>query len=1078
MKDMGVSQKKAILVLGMHRSGTSVLTRIINLLGVDLGGNFLRPADDNPGGYWEHAEAVAIHEKLLQDLNRSWHDTRALPENWLESPAASKAKEKIAALITRDFTGSLLWGVKDPRLCRLAPIWIEVAAALGFDVCALFAVRHPAEVASSLLARDGLSMESTELSWLEHFAEAEYATRDMHRSLVLYQDILSDWRGTALRVATELGLNWPKDIMLAGSAIDGFLNKKNKHHTADDTSSLFASDLPYKLYAQCITYARGKETDWSGISELIDAYRRVAPTFLRDISQRADEASLLTTQLAANEETIRDKEAIISSCQDTNRDNERKIYGLLETVHGKDLHIQSREEVIRTKDLEIQRRDELIHNSRVDMLTRDKLVAEMESRLVGQRGEIQALGEKLKSRDEVIARGDNVIRRSESRIATLLEEMQLQTEILDRLRAEAEAQAQQVNDMSREADAAYSKLQTLTHKLQLSQARVADMESSRSWKITRPMRAVKMALAARRARQLGKDDRANGGRKSLGAPDHRRNRNSASMPPVDTTSAQQAPEPVAAKNLDLLHGPIKPQFDLRGSQSPIAILTTPHCTYVAEEIAAALRQIGVKSQIIYKMPEAGYDDVPHFVICPQMFERLPGFYVSFQMEQSVSSRWFTKDYLNQLENSFAIFDYSLANIAKLENMGLHTRQMYHVPIGYLENYGAVPETGPAEYDVIFYGDIQNARRREFIAELSNVCKVKVINDLFGPPLHAELARARLVVNIHYYAGALLETTRLWECLSLDKLVISERSTDMDQHGDLVDLVDFVDVDDVAGMVERVRYWLSNEELRQQRLQRNKKALRTMSNQFDTHFYRFLLATDNITFDEFWSLAGRRMELGGDKVCLNLPEHVRRARSFDRDNHFGFVRFVGLRHSHGWIGCAMSYKLMLMLARQQGMSSVTICEDDVEFPKDFELRWKTVSEQLAAESEKWDVFSGLLADLHADAKILSTYERDGIRFAVTDRLISTVFNVYNANTFDVIASWDESNRDASTNTIDRYLERSASIRVLTSLPFLVGHKEELYSTLWGFQNTQYADLIEASSKLLASKVSECSQVAAQ
>ena len=828
------------------------------------------------------------------------------------------------------------------------------------------------------------------------------------------------------------------------------------------------------------------------LGEQVKEYERDGVRLVEEIKAAERRAEQLRLEATAKDELICKKDALLRGHDDTNRESERKIYGLLETIHGKDIHIQTREEVIRAKDLEIQRRDEVIQSNakelgirdevirgkdaevrfrdemiqrlerqmvecRLDLRAQDKIVFEMESKINDQ-----------ENKDEIIVRCENAIQRSENRIAALTEEARLRAEDIERLREEVDVKSQQINDMSREADASYSKVQTLKNELQVSQARVADIESSRSWRITRPIRAVKMALTALSARRANYDRAAND-LQNVVMPEGQQVSNTLSASVAD--AARALPMGTSEKNLGSGLGLIRSKFDLRGSPSPVVILTTQHCIYVAEEIAAALRQVGIRSQIIHKMPETGYDEVPHFVICPQMFEKLPGLYVSFQMEQSVSSRWFTKEYVQQLEKSFAIFDYSLVNIAKLQNMGLYAQQMYHVPIGYLGSYGSVSKNASAEYDVIFYGDIQNSRRRKFIAELSKVYKVKVINDLFGESLQEELARARVVVNIHYYAGALLETTRLWECLSLGKLIVSERAVDMDQHDDLLDLVDFVDVDDIAGMVERVSYWLSNEEHRRQRLNRNEEMLRTLPNQFDARFYRFLLATDNITFDEFWTVVGQKMTLPGDKICLNLPEFVRRSQSFDRDNHFGFKRFTGLRHSLGWVGCAMSYKLMIMLARQQGLQSVVICEDDVEFPRDFESRWSIIQKHLLATPKDWDVFSGLMADLHEDARILRTYTHEGIQFAVTDKLISMVFNVYSSSTYDAIASWDDTNREAATNTIDRYLERSRSIKIVTTLPFLVGHKEELHSTLWGFQNTQYANLIAASSTLLKNKLDE-------
>src|SRR6185437_3966283 len=186
--------RKVILVLGMHRSGTSAVTRCLNLLGAEVGSKLLPPAEDNRSGFWEHADVVAIHEELLKDLGRVWHDARALPEGWFLSAAARKARDKIATLISNVFDGSALWAVKDPRLCRFVPLWREVLLESGREAAALLVVRHPAEVARSLGNREGLRSETTHLNWLEHFADAETATRGMQRALLSYDGLLSDWR--------------------------------------------------------------------------------------------------------------------------------------------------------------------------------------------------------------------------------------------------------------------------------------------------------------------------------------------------------------------------------------------------------------------------------------------------------------------------------------------------------------------------------------------------------------------------------------------------------------------------------------------------------------------------------------------------------------------------------------------------------------------------------------------------------------------------------------------------------------------------------------------------------------------
>ena len=191
--------------------------------------------------------------------------------------------------------------------------------------------------------------------------------------------------------------------------------------------------------------------------------------------------------------------------------------------------------------------------------------------------------------------------------------------------------------------------------------------------------------------------------------------------------------------------PVAPEpvrFDLRSTAGPIVILTTHHCEYIARAMRAALERVGIAAQIIFERPSGGYADVPHFVICPQMFPVLPGFYVAFQMEQSVSSRWFTDDYLGRLENSFAVFDYSTRNIS-FRREGLSLKQIYYLPVGHLPGLAANLPSGEEadDYDVVFYGDANNERRQAFLHELRKYCRVRVVSEVFGEELY-RILRAR------------------------------------------------------------------------------------------------------------------------------------------------------------------------------------------------------------------------------------------------------------------------------------------------------------------------------------------------
>ncbi len=87
----------------MHRSGTSALARVINLLGADLGKNLVPADEDNQKGYWEHEEILHIHERLLKELGYVWDDIRPLPDNWWLGEAAANAHADLLEALNRDF---------------------------------------------------------------------------------------------------------------------------------------------------------------------------------------------------------------------------------------------------------------------------------------------------------------------------------------------------------------------------------------------------------------------------------------------------------------------------------------------------------------------------------------------------------------------------------------------------------------------------------------------------------------------------------------------------------------------------------------------------------------------------------------------------------------------------------------------------------------------------------------------------------------------------------------------------------------------------------------------------------------
>ncbi len=234
-----------VLVLGMHRSGTSALTRLLALHGIALGDALLPAAADNPTGFWEHREVVALHERLLAALGRAWDDPRALPRDWLDHPAAWEAQAGIGALLDREFAGHPAWAVKDPRLCRFVPLWRRAMAERGIDAVAVFALRHADEVAASLEARDGLPRGVGHLLWARYLLDALAGSEGMARHAIRYDALLADWQGAvrAFVDATGLRLPHPADP----DSVAAFLSPTLRHHAATSEPPALVAPLQAAL---------------------------------------------------------------------------------------------------------------------------------------------------------------------------------------------------------------------------------------------------------------------------------------------------------------------------------------------------------------------------------------------------------------------------------------------------------------------------------------------------------------------------------------------------------------------------------------------------------------------------------------------------------------------------------------------------------------------------------------------------------------------------------------------------------------------------------------------------------------
>ena len=236
------ARRRVLVVLGMHRGGTSAVAGTLHRLGVDFGPRLMPANADNPAGYYEHNDVVNLHDRFLGRLGASWDDPFP-PEfdanvwpDLAPAPGLPSYREELIAILRRDFADedgrppAPLWGLKDPRLCLLLPWWEPLWAALGSEPIFVIVLRSPEAVAASLGRRDGFSTGKSNLLWLQHLLRAERYTRGHCRCFVDYDNFLTDWRATVERLGSTWSLSWPRS---PGSLTPGrmdFLDPGLRHH--------------------------------------------------------------------------------------------------------------------------------------------------------------------------------------------------------------------------------------------------------------------------------------------------------------------------------------------------------------------------------------------------------------------------------------------------------------------------------------------------------------------------------------------------------------------------------------------------------------------------------------------------------------------------------------------------------------------------------------------------------------------------------------------------------------------------------------------------------------------------------
>ena len=346
--------KTAILVAGMHRSGTSAVARVLSLVGCDLPKNVMgnNAGPGNEKGFWESSVITDLNSGILESAGSSWDDWRAFDAGWYASPVAEQFRERAQDLLHEEFGNSRLFVLKDPRLCRLLEFWTEEIRNFGAHLCIVLPIRNPLDVASSLERRDGIDPSIGHLLWLRHILNAEKDSRDINRVYVRYDMLLTEVHVVVDMLAQTLDISWPKRSTISSQMeIDEFVSPVLRHHRSDDDSFLTNPRISRWMTTSFEILDRWsrrdvRTTDTEELDAIRTAFDEASPVFSRALAVGADAVKGLNTA----QETLMKRNGQIENLNQTIAEHRKQIDDLHQTVADRNERIKAAQETLKERE--------------------------------------------------------------------------------------------------------------------------------------------------------------------------------------------------------------------------------------------------------------------------------------------------------------------------------------------------------------------------------------------------------------------------------------------------------------------------------------------------------------------------------------------------------------------------------------------------------------------------------------------------------------------------------------------------------------------------------------------------------
>lgn len=364
--------KRVVLVLGMHRSGTSLITRGLKVLGVALGDKFLDEAPDNEKGFWEDSDVMELNSAILKKLSEhDWHTLTPFSKNQLKEEYFEIYKEQATELLSGKIKNKTILGIKDPRFCRLLPFWDKVLKSLEIEVSYIISIRNPLSVAHSLQKRDGFDFEKSFYLWLSYIIPSIIDSANHQRVVVDYDLMMEQPEKQLGRISKALDLPFNKQQL--EEYTKEYITDRLRHTRFQIRDLNSEVKLPGEIIeAYTLLYRAAKDKILISSKELDRTFIKLEQllTTMEPTLKYIEKLNLKVTRL---NQTIKNREILAKDSSQAITEADAQIKHLTQTIRKRDISISSftqtitnqKEELLRLTQQNIQNKEQLSHFNKI-----------------------------------------------------------------------------------------------------------------------------------------------------------------------------------------------------------------------------------------------------------------------------------------------------------------------------------------------------------------------------------------------------------------------------------------------------------------------------------------------------------------------------------------------------------------------------------------------------------------------------------------------------------------------------------------------------------------------------------------